>query len=1474
MVDKMWTGLIRMYGQTPIRLQRYAKPSPSPKRRFRRICCLPAFLVVIAFWVAFVVHTSIIRLHSGRVAELLTNPGAMFGFILMSSLIFLSFFGSLPSICRTVRALTINPVKVLRTSLADFIKDEVGDEEIFPLKSATKCDCSTRNKGRVNEAMVLGNSTSLKNLAISAEEERACKIDLLLKEEFAKLCKLSLTFDGFLGQQQTRFIICLDAGEIKQRDVLAKLLYRLHNLTLSESTAPVAIVVESNFKTLLGELGSNVLNPSVSTGNPFSGPAVSEYLPQSLSDNLHLVHSSMHLPIYLEPPVFTDVGNCMESKERGLNSIDIPPNGYSLYSSSYTGMHDVHEAGLRVFLEISAANAAEIDKIARNPQSLKPKVSQQELLFFPLIMQLKGFGSKFVSYFYINVRYYFVVVERFPSADLNMRSYFKTSSNRGHSEGLITDLLNKSLPQLFTEQRHVFQQPKRPSSTAYTPRSLFSHRNNAVSAQSTDDKPGGEAGTSGRLSTSPSTDDKSYESCQGIAGLFIRDHELAEWNGKIMKQLVAATCFTSRFFRLCNVNISIDQLIFWITLVQYWPYHVAWLTICMEELNASRSHTEQQQQLSQATINLSECFREVKNRVAGSLDALNPLMSDDRDLEKLDSYLRSKSSVPITFSDLKKLISCVLIHSPFLRYCIEAIIPQISRRQTGAELGGFNSPLTTVMEECSDQTKSGNLPGLPYSISRDNSAKAVHANNGIQSPLNSAFSSENLIQNPSWTCISEVPLSPDALAKHSFSSRPKKNLNSIPLSQYSVSDVCDLVATIPELPPERLKVYHAQVKRNNINGLVLAVCDLNKLRQEMAMNFGDWQLLQKMIVYLRNREETYLEASGPGIRNRQQFQSGEFDDSESGSLVNSLIFRNKNTMILNDGAVSPNPKATTQQNLVRQTPWLLSPQVPTLTTSADNPSRLTPDANFSQAYHLEANDYQNSLSGMEEPESLWKSTVPVDTHSQPSPLVNSSVRPSLVSQNQFARSPKHIRDNDTKQEVYKSSRSGFENQAFTQDTNRGKDGNFSIHSHGKSNKHHRHANGKQYTSRSTVDLRTALGPWPFESGIPSSFQRAHNDSFKKSQFRGSIPFQRHEVSEFPKDFGAKNMMHNRAEGMAVPQEFKSPYRLPNLEPNPMAIFGASFGDHLPFQAPWKSEPEASTEEAKDLRRLKKRPCRRLLSSVSKPNDATLGTSASHHPNATIFPNCAQTKLGDFQPQESVYIDSDSDSMTRINPLAGLYPQLMMHDSGHSHTRRHRIRRNLPPPALNPSQIASLRSYIALSERMNACLSAQGNQNKYPNFLPSVGSGNMAPLWASYFQYPSNFPLICPSTTGHSSAEVNQHKPSQKKRSRRMTPEMTTIPNPYMSEMPTVPTILPSEYFPQGYELKPNFGMDECTCEYWYGLDQNGRKCTISEPTLRNDSDNMSSDEDTKQPNGSMEQQISFSYAQEKSTDESTEEEKR
>lgn len=77
----------------------------------------------------------------------------------------------------------------------------------------------------------------------------------------------------------------------------------------------------------------------------------------------------------------------------------------------------------------------------------------------------------------------------------------------------------------------------------------------------------------------------------------------------------------------------------------------------------------------------------------------------------------------------------------------------------------------------------------------------------------------------------------------------KKQAN---LASLTIEDVCKQVAELEGLDQRQISTYQTVITQNNINGKVLATCDLNELGQIMNMTFGDWQLFRAWVLTARN----------------------------------------------------------------------------------------------------------------------------------------------------------------------------------------------------------------------------------------------------------------------------------------------------------------------------------------------------------------------------------------------------------------------------------------------------------------------------------------------------------------------------------------------------------------------------------------------------------------------------------------------
>lgn len=70
--------------------------------------------------------------------------------------------------------------------------------------------------------------------------------------------------------------------------------------------------------------------------------------------------------------------------------------------------------------------------------------------------------------------------------------------------------------------------------------------------------------------------------------------------------------------------------------------------------------------------------------------------------------------------------------------------------------------------------------------------------------------------------------------------------------------VCERLKQVDGIDPNMLPQYTATIKKANINGRVLSQCNLDELKKEMEMNFGDWQLFRGTVMEQRHAESQAL----------------------------------------------------------------------------------------------------------------------------------------------------------------------------------------------------------------------------------------------------------------------------------------------------------------------------------------------------------------------------------------------------------------------------------------------------------------------------------------------------------------------------------------------------------------------------------------------------------------------------------------
>uniref|UniRef100_A0A5S6R354 ANK_REP_REGION domain-containing protein n=1 Tax=Trichuris muris TaxID=70415 RepID=A0A5S6R354_TRIMR len=84
------------------------------------------------------------------------------------------------------------------------------------------------------------------------------------------------------------------------------------------------------------------------------------------------------------------------------------------------------------------------------------------------------------------------------------------------------------------------------------------------------------------------------------------------------------------------------------------------------------------------------------------------------------------------------------------------------------------------------------------------------------------------------------------------------------LSVLSTQEVVHLLGKLPLSSPEAIERYSNACRSANVSGLVLSLCNLDTLKQELQMTFGDWEIFALVVNHLRTTEKA--------LRGSEQFR--------------------------------------------------------------------------------------------------------------------------------------------------------------------------------------------------------------------------------------------------------------------------------------------------------------------------------------------------------------------------------------------------------------------------------------------------------------------------------------------------------------------------------------------------------------------------------------------------------------------------
>uniref|UniRef100_A0A673V6F2 Kinase D interacting substrate 220 n=1 Tax=Suricata suricatta TaxID=37032 RepID=A0A673V6F2_SURSU len=297
-----------------------------------------------------------------------------------------------------------------------------------------------------------------------------------------------------------------------------------------------------------------------------------------------------------------------------------------------------------------------------------------------------------------------------------------------------------------------------------------------------------------------------------LTKLLVTEDWFSDISPQTMRRLLNIVSVTGRLLRANQISFNWDRLASWINLTEQWPYRTSWLILYLEETEGIPDQ-----------MTLKTIYERISKNIPTTKD-VEPLLEIDGDVRNFEVFLSSRTPVLVA-RDVKTFLPCTVNLDPKLR----EIIADVRAARDQINIGGLAYPALPSHE----------APPRPPSVCSSSTSFTGPFGGGVVSPQphSSYYSGMTGPQHPFYNRGSGP--APGAVA----------SLNSM-----TVDAVCERLKQIEGLDQSVLPQYCATIRKANINGRVLAQCNIDELKKEMNMNFGDWHLFRSTVLEMRNAE--------------------------------------------------------------------------------------------------------------------------------------------------------------------------------------------------------------------------------------------------------------------------------------------------------------------------------------------------------------------------------------------------------------------------------------------------------------------------------------------------------------------------------------------------------------------------------------------------------------------------------------------
>uniref|UniRef100_A0AAQ6ARQ7 KAP NTPase domain-containing protein n=1 Tax=Amphiprion ocellaris TaxID=80972 RepID=A0AAQ6ARQ7_AMPOC len=340
-----------------------------------------------------------------------------------------------------------------------------------------------------------------------------------------------------------------------------------------------------------------------------------------------------------------------------------------------------------------------------------------------------------------------------------------------------------------------------------------------------------------------------------LTKLMVTEDWFSDISPQTMRRLLNIVSVTGRLLRANQISFNWDRLASWINLTEQWPYRTSWLILYLEETDGVPD---------QAT--LKTIYERVSKNIPTTKD-VEPLLEIDGDVRSFEVFLSSRTPV-LTARDIRTFLPCTVNLDPKLR----EIIADVRAAREQMNMGGVTYPALPLQEAQPRPTSVYSQVSSTCSPSASFSGPFNQPAGGVVSPQphSSYYSGMAGPQHPfynrvmGWFLCTEMPtcsffleITPICFCVQGSAS-VMSGTPAILLSSMTTESVCERVRQIEGIDQSMMGQYTATIRKANVNGRVLSQCNIDELKKEMSMNFGDWQLFRATVLDMRHIESQVL----------------------------------------------------------------------------------------------------------------------------------------------------------------------------------------------------------------------------------------------------------------------------------------------------------------------------------------------------------------------------------------------------------------------------------------------------------------------------------------------------------------------------------------------------------------------------------------------------------------------------------------